>query len=51
VLRGPGGERFKAEYDDVLAAARVLGRPALDVAREAELRAAALLGNGQDADG
>lgn len=39
VWDGPGGTRFKPEYDDVIAAASALGHPALDVAREAERRA------------
>ena len=46
VLEQPGGEngmRMKPEYDDVLAAARVLGRAPLDVARAAEHEAAALV--------
>jgi uncharacterized protein (TIGR00299 family) protein len=41
VWEAPGGRRMKAEYEDVLAAARALGRPALEVAREAERRAEA----------
>ena len=36
VLETPGGPRAKAEYDDVLAAARVLGLAPLDVARRAQ---------------
>jgi uncharacterized protein (DUF111 family) len=43
VLETPGGPRVKAEYDDVRAAAQRLGRPALEVAREIETRARALL--------
>jgi uncharacterized protein (TIGR00299 family) protein len=39
----PTGVRFKAEYDDVVAAAERLGLPALTVAREAEQRAEAML--------
>jgi uncharacterized protein (DUF111 family) len=39
VWAAPGGRRMKAEYEDVLAAARALGRPAIEVAREAERRA------------
>ncbi len=38
-----GGRRLKAEYEDVLRIAEALGRPALDVAREAESKAAAVL--------
>ncbi len=33
VLEQPDGERLKAEYDDVLAAAQALGKPALEIAR------------------
>lgn len=36
VLERPGGVRVKPEYDDVLAAAAVLGRPPLEVARTAQ---------------
>src|SRR5213594_834580 len=36
VLQQPDGVRVKPEYDDVLAAARALGRPPLEVARAAE---------------
>ncbi len=43
VWDGPSGLRLKSEYDDVVAAAGMLGRPALEVAREAERRAHALL--------
>jgi uncharacterized protein (DUF111 family) len=35
VLEGPGGPRVKPEFDDVHAAARGSGRPALEVAAEA----------------
>lgn len=43
VLETPGGPRVKAEFDEVRAAAARLGRPALDVAREIESRARALV--------
>ncbi|MGD8726560.1 MAG: nickel pincer cofactor biosynthesis protein LarC, partial [Gemmatimonadales bacterium] len=35
VTEGPSGTRLKSEYDDVIAAGNALGRPALEVAREA----------------
>jgi uncharacterized protein (DUF111 family) len=41
VWDGPTGVRLKPEYDDVVAAAQTLGRPALEVAREAERRGTA----------
>jgi uncharacterized protein (TIGR00299 family) protein len=41
VWDAPGGARWKAEFDDVAAAAERLGRPAWEVAREVERRAAA----------
>jgi len=40
VWDAPGGARWKAEFDDVAAAAERLGRPAWEVAREVERRAA-----------
>src|SRR6266571_4526741 len=40
---GGGGVRVKPEYDDVLAAARALGKPPIDVARAVERDAAALV--------
>jgi uncharacterized protein (TIGR00299 family) protein len=40
---GGGGVRFKPEYEDVLAAARALGKPAIDVARAVERDAEALV--------
>lgn len=43
VLEQPDGVRMKSEYDDVLAAARALGRPPLEVARTAERDAEALV--------
>jgi hypothetical protein len=46
VLETPGGPRVKAEFDDVRAAASRLGRPALDVARDIESRARALVADG-----
>ncbi len=43
VLETPGGPRVKAEYEDVRLAARRMGRPALEVAREVEHAARALV--------
>ena len=43
VWDGPTGVRLKPEYDDVVAAAQTLGRPALEVARDAERRATELI--------
>lgn len=43
VWQGDFGTRLKAEYDDVVAAASRLGRPAVEVAREAERRARAAM--------
>jgi len=43
VLERPDGVRVKPEYDDVLAAARVLRLPPLDVARAAQREAEALV--------
>ena len=43
VLERPDGVRVKPEYDDVLAAAAVLGRPPLEVARAAQRDAEARL--------
>lgn len=43
VLETPGGPRVKAEFEEVRAAAARMGRPALDVAREIESRARALV--------
>jgi hypothetical protein len=43
VWDAPGGARWKAEFDDVAAAAERLGRPAWEVAREVERKAAAQL--------
>lgn len=40
VWDAPGGARWKAEFDDVAAAAERLGRPAWEVAREVERHAA-----------
>jgi hypothetical protein len=40
---GGGGVRVKPEYDDVLAAARALGKPPIDVARAVERDAEALV--------
>lgn len=47
VWDGPSGVRFKPEFSDVAAAAAALGRPALEVARQAERRAEAILHNGE----
>jgi hypothetical protein len=43
VLEHEHGVRLKSEYEDVLAAATALGRPPLDIAREAERAAEALV--------
>lgn len=43
VLDGPDGPRVKPEYDDVIAVAHALGRPALEVARELHERALSLV--------
>jgi uncharacterized protein (TIGR00299 family) protein len=43
VLDTPGGPRVKAEFDDVRRAADRLGRPALEVARDVESTARALV--------
>lgn len=51
VWEGAFGTRLKAEYDDVIAAAGRLGRPALEVAREAEQRAQAALGDHRTEEG
>jgi uncharacterized protein (TIGR00299 family) protein len=50
VLEQPdaGGVRVKPEYDDVLAAARALGRPPLEIARAAERDAAALVAKSKE---
>jgi len=42
------GVRVKPEYDDVLAAARVLGRPPLEVARVAQRDAEALVAKSKE---
>jgi hypothetical protein len=47
VLDG-GSVRVKPEYDDVLAAAQALGRPPLDVAREVERDAEALIAKAKE---
>jgi pyridinium-3,5-bisthiocarboxylic acid mononucleotide nickel chelatase len=39
VVESPGGTRVKPEFDDVANAARRVGRPALEVAREVQQRA------------
>lgn len=46
VWDGPSGRRFKPEYADVVAAADRLGRPALEVLRDAERRAEEVLRDG-----
>lgn len=43
VVETPGGPRVKAEFEDVRQAARRMGRPALEVAREVEHTARALV--------
>src|SRR5881296_3173376 len=50
VLEQPdaGGVRVKPEYDDVLAAARALGRPPLEIARVAERDAEALVAKSKE---
>ena len=50
VLEQPDAEgvRVKPEYDDVLAAARVLGRPPLEVARVAQRDAEALVAKSKE---
>jgi len=50
VLEQPdtGGVRLKPEYDDVLAAARALGRPPLEIARAAERDAEALVAKSKE---
>ena len=45
---GGGGVRLKPEYDDVLAAARALGRPPLEIARAAERDAEALVAKSKE---
>ena len=47
VLDG-GSVRVKPEYDDVLAAAKALGRPPIDVARAVERDAEALIAKGKE---
>jgi pyridinium-3,5-bisthiocarboxylic acid mononucleotide nickel chelatase len=47
VLDG-GNVRVKPEYDDVLAAAKALGRPPIDVARAVERDAVALIAKGKE---
>ncbi|HWC74086.1 MAG TPA: nickel pincer cofactor biosynthesis protein LarC [Gemmatimonadales bacterium] len=47
VLDG-GSVRVKPEYDDVLAAAKALGRPPIDVARAVERDAVALIAKGKE---
>ena len=48
VWDAPGGRRLKAEYEDVVRAAEALGRPASEVAREAESMASAVLAEAGD---
>jgi hypothetical protein len=45
---GKDGVRLKSEYDDVLAAARALGRPPLEIARAAERDAEALVAKSKE---
>jgi uncharacterized protein (TIGR00299 family) protein len=46
VLETPAGPRVKAEFEDVRKAAARLGRPAIEVAREIETQARALVAGG-----
>jgi hypothetical protein len=46
VLETPAGPRVKAEFEDVRRAAARLGRPAIEVAREIETEARALVAGG-----
>jgi uncharacterized protein (TIGR00299 family) protein len=48
VLEQPDGIRVKPEYDDVLAAARALGRPPIDVARAAQRDAELLVAKSKE---
>ncbi len=43
VLESPGGPRIKPEYEDITSAARQLGRPAHELAREVQRRALELV--------
>ncbi len=43
VLDGPDGPRVKPEYDDVIAVAHAVGRPAFEIARELSERALSLV--------
>jgi hypothetical protein len=43
VREGPSGAQLKPEYEDVIAAGDALGRPALEIAREAERLAEAII--------
>ena len=45
---GGGSIRLKSEYDDVLVAARALGKPPLEVARLAERDAAQLVAQSRE---
>jgi uncharacterized protein (TIGR00299 family) protein len=51
VWDAPGGRRWKAEYEDVVRVAEALGRPASEVAREAESMASARLAEAGDSHG
>lgn len=51
VVDGPNGPRVKPEYEDVIAVAHALGRPALEVARELHERALSLVASGSAIDG
>ncbi len=50
VWEAPTGTRCKPEYGDVVRVAAELGRPALEVEREARHRAEVMIGNGQPGD-
>ena len=50
VREGPSGAQLKPEYEDVIAAGDALGRPALEIARETERMAEAIIAE-EDAKG
>ncbi len=49
VVDGPDGLRVKPEYDDVVAVARAVGRPAFEIAREMSERALSLVASSSTA--